>query len=120
VVTRALPGWSSDLQRFTNYEQRASARGVDHMRLFFAFSPWGANGTTFYGDSGSGVVLRRQRQASGGEVVNGSRQINDVLYGITTWGDAYEYSMKEAGGEPARVRNHGKPQAIPHVLGGEW
>jgi len=56
-VTRALPEWSFIVRTMTNYE--ANPLELERKEGLYIFSPKGANGTTYYGDSGSGIVLRR-------------------------------------------------------------
>ena len=113
VVTKPLPAWSRRMHHSYNYTDEALAVGTDRMPLFFIFSPDEPNRTIHFGDSGSGVVLRRGRQAGQQAIVG------DVLYGISTYGSANTYSTNESGGVPEQYRLHAMVGAVPHILGGE-
>ena len=76
AVTRPLPGWSIG----SEYENRASVLGTSRMRKIEIFSPYDVDGTTYLGDSGSGVLRRRGGlNGRGGELTN---EVGDVLYGL--------------------------------------
>lgn len=109
VVTRAPQEWSRLARVLTEYESTADF-DINRLIVFYALSAHGALGAAMEGDSGSGIVLRRQHTAASG--------VGDVLYGYTTYGGSLMYSLNESGGEPARLRYYTKATPIPHILGG--
>jgi hypothetical protein len=117
VVTRALPGWSPLIYQMTDYGSAKNTADRERSNAFHVFSPVGANGTTYFGDSGSGIVLRRGQSGKFHEEQK-ANAVGDVLYGYTTYGTLVHYSLNESGGEPKRSRYYGNANAIPRLLAG--
>ena len=77
------------------------------------------NGTTHYGDSGGGVVLRRRDSANGTEKAGtdgGGVLMSDVLYGVISELIYPHYSLDESIKEELRMAGLAVP--IPYILGG--
>ncbi len=100
--TRGLPQWSPGLDQLP----------VCLTATFCFFAVRGRmNGTTFYGDSGAGVVSPSLTEQSEGAPT--------TLHGIASSGQVRSYSLNEAAGEPKQLRIFGLATNVSNYLAGE-
>jgi len=85
------------------------------MRTIDMLSPYdGSNGTARQGNSGSDIVLSRQRAA------NTSRAIGDLIYGVHYDALFDSYSINESSSEAEIERYYSTAVSIPHVARGRF
>jgi len=103
----------------TDYKAKAVGDGLHMLSRFKLLSESAFNATPYYGDSGSGIVLRRHYEATNSESIGtpAAGRSGDTLYGMTTSVTLISYSMNVSAGEPELVRHVHYATSVPYMLG---